>query len=229
MNLFAINRRWITLLLCLAGSHFTCSKTQKPTTPMTDQTLTDQTLTAQTTEATLTAHFVFESETTLRLTYRVQNKTSATLYFFNKLYTGFQGKTIVTDKNSVYVYLDKKKVVVAKDIAPVPAGVYAAVRVYPCATKIPPQGEFTEVVELTLPLTVQSPYMGTPGISKRVVSRPLFFSLGYFVGNAFTAAQERIAETTEGPAVRFDAFTDSSQSWITVGPLSSPTMVFETK
>jgi|GEM_PF-6840881 len=191
--------------------------------------MTDQTLTAQTTEATLTAHFAFESETTLRLTYRVENKTSTTLYLFNKLYTGFQGNTIITDKNSVYVYLDKKKVVVCKEIAPVPAGVYAAVRIYPCATKLPPQGEFTEVIELTLPLTVQSPYSSTPGISKRVVFRPLYFSLGYFVGNAFTAAQERPVETTEGPAIRFDAFTDSSQSWITVGPLNSPTMVFETK
>jgi hypothetical protein len=213
---------WLYLALCFVGGHCDSSTTKKPT-------MMEQTLTMQNEDASLTAHFLPESDTAMQIRYRVENKTPQSLYLFNKLYQGFERDVLLTNKQFVYVFLDDKQALICKAIAPVPPGMSVAAKVFPCVTKIPPHGAYEESFTVGLPLSFQTPYQQAVGRSKRVITKPLFFGLGYFVGTRFTEAQERQVNTSDGPSILFDVFTYDNQKWLNVGPLAKPVMVFETR
>lgn len=189
----------------------------------------EQTLTTQNEDASLTAHFLPESDTIMQIRYRVENKTGQSLYLFNKLYRGFEQDTLLTNKQFVYVFLNDKQALICKAIAPVPAGMSVAAKAFPCVTKVPPHSAYEEAFTVALPLNLQTPYQQAVGRSKRVITKPLFFGLGYFVGTRFTEAQEKKVNTSDGPAILFDVFNDDNQKWLNVGPLMNPVMVFETR
>ena len=217
-----IKRIWISVLLGGISVHCGSFSSKIPM-------IKEQTLTVQNEDATLVAHFIPESDTVLTIRYRVENKASQPLYLFNKLYDGFDQDTLLTDRKLVYVFLNDGYALLCKAIAPVPKGMGVAVKVYPCVTKVLPHAHFEETFVVHLPLSLQTPYRRPAGLSKRAIYKPLLFGLGYFVGTPFTEAQERKVITSDGPAIRFDAFTYEYQKWLRVGPLTEPAMIYETK
>lgn len=135
----------------------------------------------------------------------------------------------MTDKDLVYVLLTDQQALICKAIMPVPSGMSVAVKVFPCVTKVRPHTEYEELFVVPIPLNHHMPYTPQAIHGKQVHNRPLFFRLGYFVGTKFTESAEKQIKTSDGAAIRFDAFTYSNQKLLTVGPLAEAVPVFELK
>jgi hypothetical protein len=217
-----LNLCWPVLLLLTLGQG--CGHRINKTQPMIDETLT-----TQTDDVLLSAHFRSLSDTSLQITYRVQNKTGQSLYLFNQLYEASPDQTLRTGHDLVYVFLEPEHVLVCKAIAPVPPNLTVAIHRRPYATKIAPHALFTEKFVVGLPLMPKTPYMTTLARSKRVVFRPLVLGLGYAMATASSQTQEQLTTTPEGQAIYFKGFNYNDQQWLHLGPLKQPVMAFETR
>lgn len=186
-------------------------------------------LTAQKPAAELTIILLTITDSELKVTYEVRNRTEENLYIFNKLYEEITPDLVLqTDKNLVNIIIRQEQVFVSKAIEPVPENLKVEYTMKPCVTKIGPLSIIDETFTVPLPLTPKTPYE-QPEMSDEIAYKSLFFSVGYFVGHDLTESYEKTVKTPDGPAIRFDPFSYQDQDVLTVGPLAQSVPVFEPK
>lgn len=152
----------------------------------------------------------------LTVHYAVRNKGDVPLYLFNLLHHGWQGGGYHVDRNLAVVEWLDGGVTVAKALTPVPASLLVEVPNIPCMTLLAARASFAESFVLPLPLVAWTPYShGRGGAARRL---PLRFALGYAVGGTDPRGAPKTVPTTIGPALQFNAFSESSQMILSVGP-----------
>ncbi len=186
-------------------------------------------MTTQNNDAELTVTVLQSTDSLLIMSYEIRNRGSQSLYVFNKLYKDISPDLVLqTDKNLVNIITQYNQVFMSKAIADVPENMRVEYTVKPCVTKVLPYEQIGETLSLQLPLACQTPYTDFD-ITDQIVSRMLFFSIGYFVGHDLTASYETVVKTLDGPAISFNPFSFQDQKLLTVGPFSQLVPVFDPK
>jgi hypothetical protein len=146
----------------------------------------------------------------------IKNKTSKTLYMFNKLYTDItKERSFVIDKNLFYTKLQDSILIFAKAIIPVPKGLFVEKKIYPCCSKILTNQDFREEIDIDLPIELYDPYVEENIGSKK--QYPIVFRFGYFLGYSKTESMEIKAISNVGEVIIFNPFDYNFQKIIEVG------------
>ena len=149
----------------------------------------------------------------------VKNMSDHDLYLFNRVYRGRteEGRPDF-DRNDFYTYLDDRgRLVLAKAIIPVPAGLHVESKIYPACTKVSPGGIVEDHLVIPIPIELYAPYTKKRPPAQGV--RPMVvFRFGYFLGHEGTAAMEIKLPSKEGEVIYFDPFDHNFQKIIEVGP-----------
>jgi len=174
----------------------------------------------------ITVHASINDANQLVVEYSVVNQGSETVVLFNRLYKGFDGKgRPIVDVNFVGVMPHGNEVTIAKKLFPIPPGTFVEAPYLPYLTKVSPGGRFEEKIVLKLPLVPWDPYLGANAISMPAAGKslPVYFELGMFT----LPKQDvlRTTETTLGPLLSLQAFTESSQHIARLGPLPASVTV----
>jgi hypothetical protein len=160
------------------------------------------------------------SQQVIELAYSVSNRTPSEIYLFNRMYDDVDvAGNFQVDKNICNIEVIDSKIVVSKKIPAIPDSIDVEIPYIPCVTLVAAGDEFTESIQLRLPLKPGTPYV-TCDQPIRPVTLPVFFELGYFVGRPGTRALAETVATTVGPSLRFDPFTEAAQMILRAGPLS---------
>lgn len=158
-----------------------------------------------------------DAEDKLSISYQFSNYCNSDIFLFNKMYDDVddEGRYKV-DENLCIIEIKNGNVVISKKIPTLPEALLVESLNIPCVTIVAPGNSFHETVVLNLPLQVWSPY-GSAGASTRL-ALPVFFQLGYLVGQTSSKSLARTVSTTAGKSVRFAAVTVGSQILLTTGP-----------
>ena len=149
----------------------------------------------------------------------VKNMSDRDLYLFNRVQRGRteEGRPDF-DRNAFYTYLDDRgRLVLAKAIIPVPAGLHVESKIRPACTKVSPGGVVEDHLVFPIPVDLYAPYtkkrLPAEGVRPMVV-----FRFGYFLGHSGTSAMEIALPSKDGSVLYFDPFDDGFQKIIEVGP-----------
>ncbi|WP_046246007.1 hypothetical protein [Hymenobacter terrenus] len=194
--------------------------------------LTSETLTAETDACTLTVTASTDGPAAgaLRLHYRVRNTGAQPLYFLNQLWKrawrdpGRNQVLFGVLPNLANVEVSPEAVTVSKKVTDVPPGLMVEALRIPFMTRVEPGAAYEETVELALPLQLNNMYQaGPPNVP--AVPRPLHFELGYVSFGPAEAIRE--VATPAGSAFGTDAFPESEQEVIRVGPFQGSVPVLD--
>ena len=168
----------------------------------------------------ISVHATVSGTNQLILEYSVLNQGSESVALFNRLYKGFDSKgRPIVDVNFVGVEFRENVIVIAKKLFPIPAGTLVETPYLPYLTIVSPGTRFEERIVLNLPLVTWDPYSGNGNVSRLSAGKslPVFFELGMFV-----LSQQNVLGTTEstlGSVPSIQAFTESAQRIVRLGPL----------
>lgn len=156
----------------------------------------------------------------LRFTYLFTNLTDENVYLFNRLYKlGRDSLTI--DSNLCYAEFEDGKIILSKEIKPVPEGLNVYQPNIPYITRIPPGTAFEETLSFILPLQYWTQYqINFPTkLAETPSSYQVWFEIGYFEGTPFS--EELIQEiiVNDETINYFYPFDSASQDFLRVGPL----------
>jgi hypothetical protein len=156
----------------------------------------------------------------LHLDYFVTNRTNSEMFVFNRLYDDVDDHgNYRVGKDVCNVEISDRQIIVSKKISPVPRLLLVETANIPCVSAIPAGGTASEAIELRVPLSQWTPY-AQDAKRNHVESLPLFFEIGYFIGQHGTRSLAKQVPTTVGPALRFAPFPVSSQHVLRVGPIA---------
>jgi len=147
----------------------------------------------------------------------ITNNSLNTMYVFNRIYFGSKTKhDAYIHKNNTYSYIRKDSIlVVAKAIIPIPDNLYVEKNIVPYCSKISPQENFEEDIEINLPVKLFTPYRGSEIIQAK--SYPVVFRFGYFIGHEQTESMEIKIPVDGEEFICFDPFDYNFQKIIEVG------------
>jgi hypothetical protein len=190
-----------------------------------------QTLHTENAACTLTVTATQLANETLRLHYRVANRTASPLYLCNLFWTDSRVDPVTRAErfeigpHDAYVRLEDGRLHVALSVMRVDLTDGMGVRFIPCLTRLEPNQPtpFEATLDLALPLV---PYLKSATAPPNTpVLLPLVFELGYFVGDAETEKHISPVATSAGPAYQLAPFWASTQQLIATGPFSEPVAV----
>jgi hypothetical protein len=96
---------------------------------------------------------------TLVVEYKIKNETDVAIYLFNVIYDWDNNGTPVVVKNGLYACLRKDGVLhLAKQVLPLPKQKMVEVRRIPYTSKVEPGEEFSEKVEIAVPVKEYNQY-----------------------------------------------------------------------
>lgn len=152
----------------------------------------------------------------LSIAYAVHNRSGSPLYLFNLLHDGYGPQGYRVSRDRVAIELRADSIVVAKKLVPIPDDMEVEAPNLPCMTLVAPDGRYAETLAVPLPLVPWTPYRRCRGTVAR--ERSLVFELGYVVAGPDPRGRPDSVPTTLGPQLQFDAFTESAQQLLALGP-----------
>lgn len=160
------------------------------------------------------------AEGRLSISYQFSNFCNSDIFLFNKMYEKVddEGRYII-DENLCNVDVDKGTVVISKKIGTLPEARLVESLNIPCITAVAPGNSCRETVVLDLPLQPWSPYDTVDAPVS--LDWPVYFQLGYIVGQPSSKSVARTVSTTTGKALRFAAVTVGAQVLLTTGPFEA--------
>ena len=192
--------------------------------------LANELLTAENADCRLTVTLLSPDAETLHLQYQVRNTSTLPLYLLNQLWENSWNDTARNEAvfgvvpNLANVESSAESVMISKKVTDVPYGLLVEGRRIPLMTRVAPGAEYTETVVLPLPLRLYNTYQRGP-LNVPVVSRPLYFELGYRALEHAAETAVLKAATPGGSAFGMNAFPASKQTIIGVGPFQQPCLV----
>lgn len=157
----------------------------------------------------------------LSFTYRFLNRETDPAFLFNRLFLSLDGQgRPLLDPRIASIEADPGGALVSKRLTPVPAGFAVESPIIPCMTRVGPGEDFAETLTIPLPAPLVSAYL--PGRRPPVVRGPMRvdFALGFFLAPAVRERLIPMVDTNLGPALQLQAFTESAQRILRVGPLT---------
>ncbi len=153
----------------------------------------------------------------LSIDYQFSNYCNSDIFLFNKMYDDIDDNGhYKVDSNLCIIEIEDNYLVISKKVPTLPNTLLVESLNIPCISVVAPGTSFRETVVLNLPLKVWSPYKFSDVPVKLV--QPVFFQLGYLVGQASSKSLARTVLTTAGKALRFAAVTAGSQVLLKTGP-----------
>lgn len=181
----------------------------------------EQALAVSNNDAEMNVHVLQTTKLSIQISYHFKNKTSSDIYLFNKIYHDFPKDGLTDfDKNITYNIVGSDGVLITKSMIDVPKNIKVEYKVYPCTTKVLPQGEFSETFKINLPLTLFEPY-GRRVSKPDTKDLPIWFSIGYFVGVPEAEKMAIMTKTPSGNFHYFDPFAFQDQKILQVGPFDN--------
>ena len=166
----------------------------------------------------------------IRLDYSVLNRTAEPLYLCNlfwqesRINPATREEEFEVSPNDAYLKIEGGHLKVALSTIKAAISDGVGIRFIPLLTRVEPQQQFGASLSLALPL---APYLktkqATPADGPALL--PLYFELGYFLGDGPTQEQIKPASTGSGNAYQIAPFLSSSQQLIGVGPFSEAVAV----
>jgi hypothetical protein len=179
-------------------------------------------------EPKLTITDAVASDDHVRFTYSVMNNGTSPIYLFNLIDEGYdQQLGYKVNPERCNIELIHSMALISKKIIPVPDTIDVEIRSIPCVTRVAPNGQFSEIISLPLPLKPWTPYDRTvlADGDKRPHSVHAHFEIGYFRSVARTQSLAKLVNTTVGPQLRFPAFSADNQKTVRAPILSKPILM----
>jgi hypothetical protein len=123
---------------------------------------------------------------TLQVVYKIINKTEKPIYLFNVLWDFSPSGTYIPDPNSVYSCLRRNGTfALSKQILPLPKTKRVELRLIPFVTKVEANSEFSEKVNVKIPLEEYNPYFPKTDDSKYEVrtTESVVFTIQFIRGS----------------------------------------------
>jgi len=183
----------------------------------------NQTLNIEVADCKLEVDIQQVDSTTLRVSYNFLNQSQQNAYLFNRIYDDITDDDIyATDRNLMYVEIEKGNVILSKKIIPVPAGTLVEKPIIPCASKVKAGLGFKETILVKLPLKPWTPYFMPldEDLAEAPAESQVFVELGFFLAPPEGDKLAQTVETSDGLALYFYPFPVSSQKLMRVGPVS---------
>ena len=161
--------------------------------------------------------------TTLKVYYNFLNQNQQNAYLFNRIYDDITDDDVyTTDRNLMYVEIEKGNVILSKKIIPVPAGTLVEKPIIPCVSKVKTGFGFKETILVKLPLKPWTPYFMPldEDLAEAPVEGQVFLEFSFFLAPPEGDKLAQTVETSDGTALYFYPFSVSSQKLMRVGPLS---------
>lgn len=179
----------------------------------------------QTQELTLQVRVTGQTQNSLTLAYRVENKSDCDVYIFNQIYKRrLPNGLFVVDPNLVYVSLGDDTLRLTKAVPYIPESAIEEHPIIPCATMLGHGQSFEETFDVILPAVSFNPYFPARIRDARqvpVTYHNTIFSLGYFKANELGKRQAISVMTSRGEAF-YVTLTAPSQQLISSEPLIRP-------
>lgn len=179
-------------------------------------------------ELALQVRITGQTQNSLMLTYRVENKSDCDVYIFNQIYNRrLPNGLFVVDPNLVYVSLGDDTLRLSKAVAHMPDNAIVEHPIIPCATMLERGKSFEENFNVILPAVSFNPYFPPRIRDARqvpVTYHNTIFSLGYFKATELGKRQAISVMTSRGEAF-YVTLTAPSQQLISSEPLIRPIAV----
>lgn len=197
---------------------------------LTPDSAINETLVTENTDLILSLTADFSKNSVLLLSYHVRNHSPVPIYLLNQLWKNIK-RDIITGQqvfeilpNLANIQVSSEEVNVSKKAVEVPYGKLVEVLYIPCATRLEPDSEYAEEVELPLPLMPYTIYESThsPG---PVTPCKLYFEIGYISSLLIAENTVKKVESTKNTVFYIDNFSIKDQSLIRVGPFQAPVTV----
>lgn len=190
----------------------------------------NQTLHTENAACALTVTAIPLATESIRLDYSVLNRTTEPLYLGNlfwqdsRINPATREEEFELSPNDAYLSIEDGRFKVALSAFRVAISDGMGMRFIPLLTRVEPQQQFGASLALPLPL---APYLRTKNAAPAdgPILLPLYFELGYFLGDGPTQEQIKLASTGGGNAYQGTPFLFSSQQLIAVGPFSEAVAV----
>jgi hypothetical protein len=189
-----------------------------------------QTLHTENAACALTVTATLLAPESIRLEYSVLNRTVEPLYLCNLFWNDSRINPATLEEefevnpNDAYLRIEADHLKVALSTIKVDISDGIGIRFIPLLTRVEPQQQFAASLSLALPL---APYRktktATPADGPLLL--PLYFELGYFLGDAHTQEHIRPANTGRGNAYQITPFLFSNQQLIAAGPFNEAVAV----
>lgn len=172
-----------------------------------------QTCTNENEDCIISVKLEFGSTSALCSTH-ISNKTNKPLYFFNLIY--FDPEIKSASKDIFYSYIERDTLILSKSIVPVPLDMDVEKPILPGCTKIMPNSDYEERIEIKIPINHHHPYEN-PQIRSGLITSTSF-RFGYFVGQSNTDSIGTIIKGDSTNFIYFDPFDYNYQKIIEVKP-----------